>query len=380
MKKICSILAGVTALSMAFAVGACGSPKESLAVPQYMLLDDVLYWEPVENAVGYVVAVNGEPQPQQNATYFRVADRSEEASVRVKAIAGSEYLDSEYGAAIVREGDPASVTELTTEAFHELLTFPAASSSYSGELPAGAEAYAVTLTEGGLTYYLNVPSSVSLLRLTTRVEATESVAMKITLASRSTPFILELAGARLNAPADTCFLDASAVSLSNGAGVIVRSVAPRDGEVDTATLVNSIVGGSSTKTGTDRGNAGIFTAGSTGGAGGAGSAAIVAERVVFSGNVPVEVSGGNGARGGKGGAGGYGGDGGDGGDGGKGGDAVTGIAYICTSGTPATLMGGTGGEGGAGGATGFMFDGDKGATGATGKQAAQTIVITGTLK
>ena len=377
MKKFCSILAGVTALSVAFAAGAC-APKESLAVPQYMMLDDVLYWEPIENATGYVVAVNGAEQAQQTSTYFRLADKAADASVRVKAIGGGDYRDSEYGAAIVREGDPVGVTALTTEEFHALLTFPAASSSYSGELPAGVEAYAVVLTEGGLTYYLNVPSSVSLLRITIRTEETESISMKITLASRSTPFILELADAQLKAPNDTCFLDASAVSVSSGAEVIVRSVAPTD--ADTVNLVNSIVGGHSSKTGADKGKAGTFSKGSTGGNGGAGSVAIQAEHVVLSGSVPVEITGGSGANGGTGGDGGYGGDGGDGGKGGAGGDAITGTAYICTLGAPATLKGGTGGNGGAGGKTGFMYDGKTGAKGAAGKQAAETIVITGTLK
>ena len=381
MKKFLAMTLGVAMLSTA-ALAGCDwfGPKEDtrtmLTAPTCTIYDNYIRWSPIENAVGYVVSVNGVEQAMQENCDYTV-NTDEEVSVKVKAIAeesSKDYKNSEYGSSVVRQADPKYEDALTDEDLQALAnTHDEGSDMYMIDLPATSEAYSLSFSESTAIYAILVPEEVRLIHVVTDEEG---ATVNFVLETRATPFILELAGAALTARDDNSVINASASAVASGMNIIVRSLTEENAGAPT----NSLTGGNSTKVGSKGKGGNFVSGGGKGGTGGAGLDAIVAENVLFCGNASVVLTGGKGATGGAGG------DnsanlGGDGGNGGKGGSAVSGKAYINIPNRLVSLLGGAGGAGGAKGkSTNLFASPSAGKAGATGGSAADIIVFNGEVK
>ena len=348
--------------------------RTPLEAPTYSLYDNYLVWDEVENAVGYIVSVNGVEQSMQTTCNYTM-DTDKDVSVQVKAVAepsSKELKDSDLGSAIKRQADPKPNGVLDEEQLQEMANTQD-SGTYMIDLPSSAEAYSLSFAETKSTYAIVVPEEVRLIHVTTDSDGA-NVSFK--LESRATPFILELAGAKLIGRSDNAVINASTSSLTTNVNVVIRSLT----EENAGAPVNSITAGASTVTGSYGKSGGFFGGAGKGGTGGTGPAAVIAERVLFSGNASVTLTGG------KGGTGGHGGDnssnlGGDGGKGGTGGNAVSGKAYINIPNRLVSLLGGEGGAGGAPGSSFNLFASPSaGAKGSTGGSAAEIVIFDGEVK
>ena len=350
--------------------------RVKLTAPTYTSYDNYIEWTEVENAVGYIVSVNGEEKAVQKTCNYTV-DTDKAVNVQVKAVAeetSKEYKDSDYGSTFTRAADPVPSETLDVEQLQEMAnTHDKASDLYMIDLPSSSEAYSISFAETSSQYQIAVPEEVRLLHVTTDADGA-TVSFK--LEARATPFIFEMAGAKLTGRSDNAVINASAASVSSDVTVVIRSLTEEEGcaRGNTLTAGNSTVTGSSGKGGT------FFTSGGKGGTGGTGPAAVITDKVYFSGNASITLTGG------KGGTGGRGGNnsanlGGDGGNGGTGGNAVSGTAYINIPNRLVSLFGGDGGNGGSPGSSFNAFASPtSGKSGSKGGSAANIVIFAGEVK
>ena len=347
MKTLKIILFTAVAAALTIMCVACDElidKREKLAVPDYIIADDYVYWAPVTGAAGYVVSVNGQDMPVQTGCGLAI-DKTQEVSVKVKAVAAEgskDYKDSDFGAAAFRSADVTQLTEIkeitisgSVSNEHDFGTVSDNGMNYDLKL------YTITLSEQNAGYFINfdsaggtlaqykfvVPSAVKLIKLYT-FENLYRISFEIE--TRTDPVIFEFHGAKIRGIIDTPAIYTAEDSVVSGAAdVVIRSffkdTAGFDGE--RIQIENEIYGGNNTVIGKSGDGYNSVGFGKTGGKGGEGYSAVKAPKVVFSGDESVFVKGGKGGNGGTGGEakkglfgiyineGGHGGDGGNGGSG-----------------------------------------------------------------
>lgn len=87
-----------------------------LATPNITLTNNVVSWEVVPNAAGYVVNKNGKDEQQQSVLSYEVKDTQEgDYNIKVKAITGDsdKYLDSDYSKTVTYKVEKKELTAAT---------------------------------------------------------------------------------------------------------------------------------------------------------------------------------------------------------------------------------------------------------------------------
>ena len=409
MKTLKIILFTAVAAALTITCVACdelSDKREKLAVPDYIIADDYVYWAPVTGAAGYVVSVNGQDMPVQTDCGLAI-DKTQEVSVKVKAVAAEgskDYKDSDFGAAAFRSADVTQLTEIkeitisgSVSNEHDFGTVSDNGMNYDLKL------YTITLSEQNAGYFVNfnsaagtlaqykfvVPSAVKLIKLYT-YENLYRISFEIE--TRTDPVIFEFHGAKIRGIIDTPAIYTAEDSVVSGAAdVVIRSffkdTAGFDGE--RIQIENEIYGGNNTVIGKSGDGYNSVGFGKTGGKGGEGYSAVKAPKVVFSGDESVFVKGGKGGNGGTGGEakkglfGIYINEGGHGGDGGNGGSGITAekVFINVSTGKPLKAAGGEGGSGGAKGPGANSLGSNKAENGSKGTPiVGEQIIIKGSVE
>lgn len=340
---LCALASGCSFFERFTGGDSQSESKKTLAAPDCKILDDLVYWEEVENAAGYVAEVDGAELPVQTENYLTLP-RTRDVSVRVKAVPAEDDTtkkESKFGFALTRQADPSEYTVLTKEN----LTVDCTLTDEAYDVQYAGFSYAqITIT---------VKPTVKLIKISTK---DCNMCAKWVISPREDPIIFELNGAEIYAASGTCL----SVQRENGQvkgcpDLIIRSA----GETD------NYIGGGNGKRGQDGKNSSGRETGGVGGHSGSGYSGIYATQVFISGTRSLAVSGGDGQQGGRGGDSmlGSGGRGGDGGDGGNGITATTVYVHLAYGATLET----SGGYRGSGGNGGEGFGRVKGPNGTAGK-------------
>ena len=347
--------------------GACDMVKKKLDTPKCVLLDDCLYWEKVENAVGYVVSVDGVDMPMQKSSEYYF-DKLKDCSAKVRAVADKgdkKNRDSDFSSTVFRSKDPDTFTVI---GYEELTSERDKDNNYIYTL--SDEGVHIDIDRDPSSFVtVTVEPSVKLIRLTTHGV---TIPLRFNIENRSEQMIFEFKGAKISPRRlDAIVIDGSVSSAGNCADVVIRSLKSEDKDEYGNRYENRIEGGYDFYAGKDGESVTDFgQVGGRGKPGLTGYAGIKAPIVCISGDKELVVWGGGGTPGGKGGNSSTN-NGGSGGDGGDGGIAVDcDFVYVnIISGEELSVYGGYGGEGGKrgsgflGGSLNSARDGERGARG-----------------
>ncbi len=100
MKKSLSVIISFVFLLL---LVACGEKTPSLVAPNVTLTNNVVTWNEVENASGYVVSKNDVEQPEQTTTAYKITEtKIGSYEIKVKAISNdkTKYADSKYSLSV----------------------------------------------------------------------------------------------------------------------------------------------------------------------------------------------------------------------------------------------------------------------------------------
>ena len=103
MRKSLSVIISLMFLLL---LVACGKKIPSLVAPNITLTNNVVTWNEVENASGYVVSKNDVEQPEQTTTAYKITEtKIGSYEIKVKAISNdkTKYADSKYSLSVTYE-------------------------------------------------------------------------------------------------------------------------------------------------------------------------------------------------------------------------------------------------------------------------------------